>query len=127
MATAPKEQSPQESEAAQSKPSQAETAANRREFPRIDVRLRVDVHKDAVIHQCQTSNISWGGLALENLAEPVKVGDDVELGLDAESPMVHAHVCWRRGDEVGVRFAPEGKVERNCVRAWVQSALRDHA
>lgn len=105
----------------------ASGAANRREYPRIDVRLRVDVHKDAVVHECQTSNVSWGGLALVELAEPVKVGDDVELGLAAESPMVHAHVCWRRGDEVGVRFAPEGKVERNCVRAWVQSALKDQA
>ncbi len=105
--------------------SNEQNDADRREFPRIDVRLRVDVHADAVVHQCQTSNVSWGGLAILKLAEPVKVGDDVELGLEAELPMVQAHVCWRRGDEVGVRFTPQGRDQRQCVQAWVQTALKD--
>jgi hypothetical protein len=68
---------------------------------------RVYYNKHSVSAECLVRDMSDGGARLE-LSENVIIPDVMELYIPKKQKTFHAHVLWRRGNEVGVEYADSG-------------------
>lgn len=90
----------------------------------LEIGVTVDVSGGAPI-EATLKNVSYGGLSLEVPVGALPLGGAVDVCLPLEPGVtlkLGGVVCWRRGNDVGVRFEGLRRAARLAVQAMVNEA-----